>query len=216
MLTGDLRCSAGQAWVCGIPLRTQMSAVHRIIGYCPQFDALIDEMTCREVLHMFGRLRGLRPGAQHLDSIVVQLATDLNFVRHLDKTVSACSGGNRRKLSTAVALIGRPVLVYLDEPTTGMDPGAKRHLWDVVQRQRRAGTAIVLTSHSMDECEALCTRLAIMVNGEFRCLGSVQHLKSKYAQGFVLMVRVRGAVVEEDVRRVEAFVAEHFQGAVLQ
>lgn len=73
----------------------------------------------------------------------------------------------------------------------GMDPGAKRQLWDMVSKVRETGKSIVLTSHLMDECEALCTRLAIMVNGEFKCLGSVQHLKNKFSQGFNLTIKVR-------------------------
>lgn len=72
-----------------------------------------------------------------------------------------------------------------------MDPGAKRQLWDMVSKVRETGKSIVLTSHLMDECEALCTRIAIMVNGEFKCLGSVQHLKNKFSQGFNLTVKVR-------------------------
>lgn len=72
-----------------------------------------------------------------------------------------------------------------------MDPGAKRQLWDMVSKVRSTGKSIVLTSHLMDECEALCTRLAIMVNGEFKCLGSVQHLKNKFSQGFNLTIKVR-------------------------
>ena len=90
-----------------------------------------------------------------------------------------CSGGNKRKLSTAIALVGNPPIVLLDEPTTGMDPTTRRYLWDVVIGIIKEGRSVVLTSHSMEECEALCTRLAIMVNGSFKCLGSLQHLKNK-------------------------------------
>ncbi|KAG7263275.1 hypothetical protein CRUP_000329, partial [Coryphaenoides rupestris] len=88
------------------------------------------------------------------------------------------SGGNKRKLSTAMALIGCPPVIFLDEPTTGMDPKARRFLWDCILSIIRDGRSVVLTSHSMEECEALCTRMAIMVNGRFKCLGSIQHLKS--------------------------------------
>ena len=123
------------------------------------------------------------------------------------------SGGNKRKLSTAIALVGNPPILLLDEPTTGMDPATRRFLWDALTDVIRDGRSVILTSHrlelrylelsiliphhpfcmslfvlpfclsvylsSMEECEALCTRLAIMVNGVFKCLGSVQHLKSK-------------------------------------
>lgn len=94
-------------------------------------------------------------------------------------------------MSTAVALIGNPAIVFFDEPTAGMDPGAKRQLWDMVSKIRSTGKSIVLTSHLMDECEALCTRLAIMVNGEFQCIGSVQHLKNKFSLGFNLTIKIR-------------------------
>jgi len=80
--------------------------------------------------------------------------------------------------------------VLLDEPTTGMDPVARRHLWDAISDVREAGTSIILTSHSMDECEALSTRLAIMVNGVFRCLGSTQHLKNKFGEGYTLIAQI--------------------------
>lgn len=72
-----------------------------------------------------------------------------------------------------------------------MDPSAKRHLWDVVSKVRSSGKSIVLTSHSMEECEALCTRLVIMVNGEFKCIGSPQHLKHKFSKGYTLTIKVK-------------------------
>lgn len=189
MLTGDEKITSGEAWVRGISLKADMNNVNKIIGYCPQFDALIGEMTGRETLEMFCRLRGVPK--RNIHSTSINLAMDLNFIKHIDKQVKQFSGGNKRKLSTAVALIGNPVVVYLDEPTTGMDPGAKRQLWNMVCKIRKTGKSIVLTSHSMDECEALCTRLAIMVNGEFKCIGSVQHLKNKFSKGFTLTIKLR-------------------------
>lgn len=118
-----------------------------------------------------------------------------------------------------------------------MDVGAKRNLWDVMCNVRNAGKTIVLTSHSMEECEALCTRLAIMVNGQFKCLGSTQHLKSKFGNGFVLTVKVKRIYNEQNnnnsnddqeiVRSdssdmvnernaVKDFVEQEFTGAVLK
>lgn len=78
-----------------------------------------------------------------------------------------------------------------------MDPGAKRNLWNMVSKVRNSGKSIVLTSHSMEECEALCTRLAIMVNGEFKCLGSTQHLKNKFSKGFSLSIKVQKVLTSE-------------------
>lgn len=117
MLTGDIKISHGEAWVQGISLKTSMKEVHKHIGYCPQFDALIDDLTGRETLRLFALSRGI-PKFK-LKDVIEKLSTDLNFAKHLDKQVKAYSGGNKRKLSTAVALLGNPVIIYLDEPTTG-------------------------------------------------------------------------------------------------
>ena len=96
--------------------------------------------------------------------------------------------------------MGEPAVVFLDEPSTGVDPVARRNLWTIIERIQANGQvgnnmvtpaqAVVLTSHSMEECEALCDRLAIMVNGQFQCFGSVPHLKSKFGQGFTILTKL--------------------------
>ncbi|KAI9562460.1 hypothetical protein GHT06_009893 [Daphnia sinensis] len=191
MLTGDIGVSNGDAYLDGFSVCKNMKAVQRRLGYCPQFDATIDEMTGRETLRMFANLRGVPE--RSIEAVVEDLTDKLLLREHIEKKVKELSGGNKRKLSTAVALIGDPPIVFLDEPTTGMDPVARRQLWDTIARVRDSGQAIVLTSHSMEECEALCTRIAIMVNGQFKCLGSSQHLKSKFGQGYTLIAKVRAS-----------------------
>ncbi|XP_050098673.1 phospholipid-transporting ATPase ABCA3-like [Anopheles aquasalis] len=216
MMTGDESISFGEAWVNGISLKSNMNEVHRRIGYCPQFDALIDDLTGRETLRIFALLRGI-PRVD-IPALSLRLAEELNFGKHIDKQTKAYSGGNKRKLSTALALMGNPAVVYLDEPTTGMDPGARRQLWDVVCKERAAGKAIVLTSHSMEECEALCTRLAIMVNGEFKCLGSTQHLKNKFSNGYFLMIKLKrteGSSMDR-IEGVKRYIEERFPEAELK
>ncbi|XP_067006390.2 phospholipid-transporting ATPase ABCA3 isoform X2 [Anabrus simplex] len=226
MLTGDERISEGDGFVNGLSLSKEMKEVHQLIGYCPQFDALIDNLTGRETLIMFCLLRGIR--RKECEYIVNKLADELLFAKHIDKKVKEYSGGNKRKLSTAVALVGDPPIVYLDEPTTGMDPVAKRHLWNVICKVRDSGRCIILTSHSMEECEALCTRIAIMVNGNFKCLGSAQHLKSKFAEGYTLSIKVKKSPKEStlsltsvdfdpsELQPVKDFVTNSFPGATLR
>jgi ATP-binding cassette subfamily A (ABC1) protein 3 len=194
-----------------------MIKVHRKIGYCPQFDALLEDLTGREILKIFCLLRGIPKDQIH--NVSMQLAEDLNFSQHLDKRVKAFSGGNKRKLSTSLALVGSPSVIYLDEPTTGMDPGARRQLWNSIMKVRETGKSVVLTSHSMEECEALCTRLAIMVNGEFKCLGSTQHLKNKFSRGFVLTIKAGKEVVTDrltHLNQIKTFVRRTFPGAALE
>lgn len=189
MLTGDISPTSGTAIIYGHDVRNDLRKVQQRIGYCPQFDALIERMTGRELLTMFARLRGIpeRLISQAVEAEVVRL----DLTKHASKQCGKYSGGNKRKLSTALALVGNPPIVFLDEPTTGMDPATRRYLWDVLISVTKEGRSIVLTSHSMEECEALCTRLAIMVNGRFKCLGSIQHLKNKYGSGFYLQAKVR-------------------------
>jgi len=115
-----------------------------------------------------------------------------------NKLAGRLSGGNKRKLSVGIATIGRPPLVFLDEPSTGMDPVARRFMWDVIARissNAEAPCSVILTTHSMEECEALCGRVGIMVGGRLRCLGSVQHLKSRFGQGYMFELKL-GAVDE--------------------
>ena len=207
MLLGDESISSGEAYVSGVSVKEDMKQIYKDIGYCPQFDALFENLTGRETLKMFFMIRGIEK--HKIKQLSMQLARDLNFIDHIDKKVKEYSGGNKRKLSTAVALIGSPSVVYLDEPTTGMDPGAKRRLWSVISRYRASGKSIVLTSHSMEECEALCTRLAIMVNGELKCLGSSQHLKNKFSKGYLLTIQMSSPNIDDsqkEVARVKSFV----------
>lgn len=103
-----------------------------------------------------------------------------------------------------------------DEPTTGMDPHSRRFLWNAIMSVIQDGRAVVLTSHSMEECEALCTRLAIMVNGTFKCLGTIQHLKYKFGEGYIVTMKIKGtnAGVAPDLGPAERFMEISFPGCV--
>ncbi|CAH0549210.1 unnamed protein product [Brassicogethes aeneus] len=219
MLTGDLKMSHGDAWINGKSIRSDLKNVRKHVGYCPQFDALLDNLTARETLKMYALIRGVPE--KECRELVDGLARDFDFSRHLDKKVKQLSGGNKRKLSTAVSSIGDPSVIYLDEPTTGMDPATRRFLWDALCKLRDNGKLIILTSHSMEECEALCTRLAIMVNGNFKCIGSGQHLKNKFAKGYTLTIKVKkppesDGLERGDTQPIEDFVGDKFPMATLR
>jgi ABC-type multidrug transport system ATPase subunit len=186
MLTGEHSVGSGQILVGGHSVASQLQQVQKRIGYVPQFDALIGYMTGRELLQMYCKIRGV--AASFAPALVDGLLRDLNLTRHADKPCETYSGGNKRKLGVAVALVGDPEILLLDEPTTGMDPGSRRFLWNVILRLAQGGRCIVLTTHSMEECEALCTRLTIMVNGKLQCLGSPQHLKDRFGNGYMIKV----------------------------
>ncbi|XP_028395322.1 ATP-binding cassette sub-family A member 3-like [Dendronephthya gigantea] len=214
MLTGDEIPTSGTASVDSFDIQADLNMVRQRTGYCPQFDALIDLMTGREMLRMYAALRGVP--TQLIDLLVEDLMKSVLLTEHADKLTKTYSGGNKRKLSAAIALVGEPLVVFLDEPTTGMDPVARRLLWNTLCRVRAEGRCLVITSHSMEECEALCTRLAIMVNGKFRCLGSPQHLKNKFVQGFTLLVNVPDDTQPDDTHSLKEFVANTFPGSLLR
>nr|XP_061805523.1 phospholipid-transporting ATPase ABCA3-like [Nerophis lumbriciformis] len=216
MLTGDESVTSGDAYIDGYSILRDIKKVQQRIGYCPQFDAVLEHMTGRETLSMYARLRGIPE--KYVSGCVENVLRSLLLEPHADKLVRSYSGGNKRKLSAGTALIGGPPVIFLDEPSTGMDPVARRLLWDAVTRTRESGKAVVITSHSMEECEALCTRLAVMVNGQFKCLGSPQHLKSKFGSGYTLLAKVHAEAEPEDghLRLFKDFIQSTFPGSQLK
>jgi ATP-binding cassette subfamily A (ABC1) protein 3 len=208
ILTGDLAPTAGSASLNGFDILTQRRDARRSIGYCPQFDALLDLLTVREHLELYAQLKGLTPV---MNDGIVRLLRKLHLEQFEHKLAGTLSGGNKRKLSVAIALLGDPKVVFLDEPSTGMDPASRRLMWDVILdvSVRSKQSTVVLTTHSMDECEALCSKAGIMVDGRLQCLGSISHLKARFGDGFLLDCKLRSASAEEvkqlQVDRLSAF-----------
>ncbi|XP_053207089.1 LOW QUALITY PROTEIN: phospholipid-transporting ATPase ABCA3-like [Panonychus citri] len=189
MLTGDIMVTSGDGYVGGYSLRKDLLNFQQSISYCPQFDALLDNLTPVESLMLFARIRGM-PESKVKDNVnYIIESTDLtSFANTCNQNLS---GGNKRKLSLAIASIAKPEVIFLDEPTTGVDPASRRKIWSTLIHLRdTSGSSIVLTSHSMDECEALCSRIGIMARGNFKCLGSSQHLKEKFGLGFTLIIKM--------------------------
>uniref|UniRef100_A0A8B9GPW6 P-type phospholipid transporter n=1 Tax=Astyanax mexicanus TaxID=7994 RepID=A0A8B9GPW6_ASTMX len=212
MLTGDTSVTCGEAFLCKHSVLTEMDRVHQLMGYCPQFDAINELLTGREHLEFYARLRGV-PEA-YVAKVAQWGVKKLGLTHYADREAGGYSGGNKRKLSTAISLIGAPPVIFLDEPTTGMDPKAKRFLWNCIHSVIKEGRAVILTSHSMEECEALCTRMAIMVNGRFQCLGSVQHLKNRFGDGYTIILRL--SAPPKDPCPVDAYIKNSFPGIELK
>lgn len=178
VLTGDIPATSGHVYVAGHDITGEelngATEARKHIGPCPQVDPLLDLMTGRETLQMFAKLRGV-PRSK-IESEVERLMERLTLTSHADKVSEAYSGGNKRKLSLGIALIGEPKVLLIDESSSGLDPAAKRHMWNLISEVSR-DRSVILTTHSMQEAEALCTRAGIMANGKLLCLGSVQNLK---------------------------------------
>lgn len=217
VLTGDIAPTGGEAYVAGHDVSGDtpggVASARKHIGYCPQVDPLLDLMTGRETLRMFGRLRGIPD--ERLDSTVGQLLDRLTLTPHADKASQSYSGGNKRKLSLGVALIGDPRVLMIDEASSGMDPSTRRKTWALIEEAAQT-RSVILTSHSMEEVEALCSRVGIMVKGQYLCLGSVQHLKSKYLDGYTIFVQCAGGTPDAEVDDVVATIlSETLPGSTL-
>eukprot|EP00483_Globobulimina_turgida_P001928 UN01930 len=185
MLCGKFPPSQGTAYINRIPISNQI-ACRRMIGYCPQFDAIFDLLTAREHLTIYGMIKGLNEN--DIDNQSNKLINSLSLSPYANKMAGTYSGGNKRKLSVAMAMIGTPI-VFLDEPSCGMDPVSRRSMWDFIS-QSMNHRSVILTTHSMEECQALCHRIGIMVKGQLTCLGTSQRLKKRYGKGFQLDVNI--------------------------
>ncbi|KAH9502480.1 ATP-binding cassette sub- A member 12 [Bulinus truncatus] len=186
MLTGDLLPASGEIKLKGKRMSHNDRNFRQNVGYCPQEGGLDEYLTAEELLNFHAHLRGFNTAQTKV--LVPDLLDQLALSQYAKNPVHTYSGGTKRKLALAVALLGNPSILYLDEPTTGMDAATRRLAWKCIARANKNGQSVVLTSHSMDECDALCSTIAIMVNGEIKCIGSPQHLKHKYGDGYTVVM----------------------------
>ncbi|GAB3431992.1 ABC transporter ATP-binding protein [Flindersiella endophytica] len=176
-----LRPTAGRAYVAGFDVRNEREAVRRSVGWVPQERAVDPQLTARENLRFIAGLHhlGRRESRERADELLglVDLAADA------DRLVRDYSGGMRRRLELAMGLVHRPAVLFLDEPTLGLDIAARRRLWEHVRRVREQGTTILLTTHYLDEADALCDRVAVIDHGRINAIGAPVELKSEYGLG---------------------------------
>lgn len=187
MMIGFLKPTSGTAYIQGLNIRTDMDKIYTCMGVCPQHDLLWGQLTGREHLLFYGRLKNLK--GTELNNAVESSLRSVNLWDNgvADKQCRKYSGGMKRRLSVAISLIGNPQVVYMDEPSTGLDPASRYNLWSVV-KQSKQDRAIILTTHSMEEAEALCDRLGIFVNGELQCIGNAKELTARYGGLYVLTI----------------------------
>lgn len=198
MLTAEVAPSAGSVTIGGRNIHSNVSEAYQVMGYCPQYDALWDDLTLSEHLRVYASMRGMTAASVKSASNLFIKALCLEDHQH--KEASKLSGGTKRKLSFAMSMIGTPQIVLMDEPSTGMDPQSKRVFWDAIAGSFGRGSerGAILTTHYMEEADALCNRIAIMVNGSLKCIGTSQHLKDKHGSGYMLDVKLHSCSDEGD------------------
>jgi lipooligosaccharide transport system ATP-binding protein len=193
--------TGGELRVFGMDPRTQGREIRRRIGVVPQEDNLDLELTVAENLYVYGRYHDMpRPVIrQRID----ELLDFAQLTDRRDKPVESLSGGMKRRLTIARALINEPDLVILDEPTTGLDPQARQLLWDRLYSLKRQGVTLIVTTHYMDEAEQLCDRLVVMDQGRIAAEGSPAELIRRYSTREVVELRFREGEEEAAVPRLD-------------
>jgi ABC-type multidrug transport system ATPase subunit len=183
MLTGLFPPTTGDCVIYGNSIIHDTSNARQSMGICPQHNVLFDRLTVIEHLTFFQKIKGLKPTKDD----VRDKALEVGLGEYFTTTSSALSGGNKRKLSLAIALCGDPRFLLLDEPTSGMDPASRRACWELL-RQKRLGRVTLLTTHFLDEASLLADRIAVMKEGQLQCCGSELFLKNRFGLGYNLTI----------------------------
>jgi ABC-type multidrug transport system ATPase subunit len=185
VLTGLFSSTSGKASVNGFDVNTEMHRIYERLGLTPQFDTLWPSLTVLEHLLYYSRIKGVPKSSEKQAAIKAAQAVRLGDA--LGKKSRELSGGMKRRLSLAISLVGNPLTIFLDEPTTGLDPETRRQVWNLIEHEKRS-RCIVLTTHSMEEAEALASRVAIMAHGLLKTVGTTMQLKAKYGDGYRIEV----------------------------
>uniref|UniRef100_A0A8C2SEM8 ABC transporter domain-containing protein n=1 Tax=Capra hircus TaxID=9925 RepID=A0A8C2SEM8_CAPHI len=189
MISGMMAPTAGEVTCCN---GGDALVSIRFLGYCPQENVLWPSLTTRDHLEVFAAVKGL----QRADARVAisRLVDAFKLHEQLNVPVQKLPGGAARKLCFVLSLLGDPPILLLDEPSTGLDPTEQKQLWQTIQRAvRNTARGALLTTHSMAEAEAVCDRVAIMVSGRLRCIGSIQHLKNRLGKDYILELKLKEA-----------------------
>ena len=205
MLAGQLPATSGHATLKNISVFEQMSQIREMLGVCPQHDVLFERLTAREHLNIFAAFKG-RTDSDEVNAAVSQILRDVELNDVEDIVAGDLSGGQRRKLSIGIAFIGDSPMIFLDEPSSGMDMRARQKVWDILKKYKK-DKIIILTTHYMEEAEVLGDRIGIMTLGALQCVGSPLFLKARFEVGYnVTMVMNEGC----DTSVLNSFVVSHF------
>ncbi|XP_035157537.3 cholesterol transporter ABCA5 isoform X4 [Callithrix jacchus] len=216
ILVGDIEPTSGKVFLGDYSSETsEEDDSIKCMGYCPQINPLWPDTTLQEHFEIYGAIKGM--SASDMKEVITRITNALDLKEHLQKTVKKLPAGIKRKLCFALSMLGNPQITLLDEPSTGMDPKAKQHMWRAIRTAfKNKKRAAILTTHYMEEAEAVCDRVAIMVSGQLRCIGTVQHLKSKYGKGYFLEIKLKDWVENLEVDRLQREIKYIFPNASRQ
>ncbi|MFW6771513.1 ATP-binding cassette domain-containing protein [Weissella cibaria] len=201
MMTTLLQPTSGDIKIFGHDVKTESQTVRSLFGLTDQYASVDEDISARENLMIFSRLNGL--SRQEAKVRTTELLEEFSLVNSADKAISNFSGGMRRRLDLAVSLITRPALIFLDEPTTGLDPRTRTQMWDTIRQLVAAGSTIVLTTQYLEEADELADRIAVIDHGKLVSIGTPAELKAQVG-GAKLRVEVADDAQAEQARGVMA------------
>ncbi|MFG3581972.1 ATP-binding cassette domain-containing protein [Micromonospora chersina] len=199
VLTTLMKADGGTVRVAGHDVATETKAVRAAIGVTGQFAAVDDLLTGRENLQLMAALKGLRPGESKL--VVDDLLERFDLAESAQKMTTTYSGGMRRKLDLAMTLVGKPRIIFLDEPTTGLDPRSRRTMWDIIRGLVAEGVTIFLTTQYLEEADRLADRIAVLDQGKLVAQGTPAELK-RQIPGSHVRLRFAGDLELDSAMRV--------------
>ncbi|CAG8465050.1 7477_t:CDS:2 [Paraglomus occultum] len=205
ILSGLTPATSGDALLYGYSVRNEMDSIRKIMGVCPQHDILFNDLTAREHIELYAGIKNVP--ADEIKKLTEERLAAVRLTKVADKPAGTYSGGMKRRLSMLISTIGDPRIIFLDEPTTGMDPVNRRHVWSFIENFKR-GRVIVLTTHSMEEADVLGDRISIMAHGRLRALGNAIHLKNRFGAGYRVSLVCHPSDAPLLKSRVEARVSE--------
>lgn len=216
ILVGDVEPTSGKIFLGDYSSHSnEDDESTKCMGYCPQTNPLWPDITLQEHFEIYGAVKGMSSG--DMKEVISRITKALDLKEHLQKTVKKLPAGIKRKLCFALSMLGNPQVTLLDEPSTGMDPRAKQHMWRAIRTAfKNKKRAALLTTHYMEEAEAVCDRVAIMVSGQLRCIGTVQHLKSKFGKGYFLEIKLKDWIENLEIDRLQREIQYIFPNASRQ
>lgn len=181
IMYGSSPMTDGQASIFGLDVQTEMGEIRKNLGVCPQFDLLFPDLSAKEHIELWCGIKGITHS--EMLTVMTDRLKQMKLWNVRDQLSSQFSGGMKRRLSVILSTIGDPKCVFLDEPTTGMDPVNKRHVWSFLESFKK-GRVIILTTHSMEEADILADRISIMSKGQLKAIGKSIRLKNKFGTGY--------------------------------
>ena len=192
-ITNEILFEKGKITLFGYDNQTQFDQIRPMIGYCPQENPLFDYMKVKEIISFYLDLK-------HSTDTIESICNTFDLYQYLDTYCKNLSGGNKRKLTFAIALMNKPNLLLLDEPSTGVDPESRRIMWKNINELSNSGHRynMILTTHSIEEAEILCDRISWLKQGNFTCIGNPEQLKLKYSNGYKMHIKFVDTVINRN------------------